>query len=93
VGAPDQPRPPQGRSAVGVGGDRGRRRAIWDREAFPRLGEGDLDVQGVIDALGRIGYAGWLLVEQDTLPRTKERFERAATDQRANRQYLARFGL
>jgi inosose dehydratase len=67
--------------------------AIWDREAFPVLGQGDLDVEGVIDALGRIGYSGWLLVEQDTLPRTKARFERAATDQRANRQYLARFGL
>jgi inosose dehydratase len=67
--------------------------AIWDREAFPALGEGDLDVEGVINALGRIGYRGWLVVEQDTLPRTKERFERAATDQRANRQYLARSGL
>jgi len=78
---------------AGIVADGAPASAIWDREAFPRLGEGDLDVRGVIDALGGIGYSGWLLVEQDTLPRTKERFERAATDQRANRQYLARFGL
>ncbi|MDQ2965845.1 MAG: xylose isomerase, partial [Chloroflexota bacterium] len=67
--------------------------AIWEREAFPALGQGDLDVDGVIEGLRRIGYGGWLVVEQDTLPRTKERFERAATDQRANREYLARRGL
>ena len=67
--------------------------AIWSREAFPALGDGDLDGDGVLAALGAIGYQGWLIVEQDTLPRTKERFERAATDQRANRQYLIRRGL
>jgi inosose dehydratase len=67
--------------------------AIWDREVFPVLGQGDLDVQGVIDELRRVGYGGWLVVEQDTLPRTKERFQRAATDQRANRDYLAGHGL
>lgn len=67
--------------------------AIWSREAFPVLGEGDLDGDGVLAALAEIGYAGWLVVEQDTLPRTKERFDRAAADQRANRAYLARRGL
>jgi inosose dehydratase len=66
---------------------------IWSREAFPALGQGDLDADGVLDALGRIGYGGWLVVEQDTLPRTKERFDRAAADQRANREFLARRGL
>jgi inosose dehydratase len=81
------------RVMAGIVADGAPASAIWDREAFPAVGDGDLDVQGVIDALGRIGYSGWLLVEQDTLPRTKERFERAATDQRANREYLGRFGL
>jgi inosose dehydratase len=66
---------------------------IWSREAFPALGQGDLDVDGVLAALARIGYGGWLVVEQDTLPRTRKRFARAAADQRANRQYLARRGL
>lgn len=67
--------------------------AIWSREAFPALGQGDLDADGVLAALREIGYGGWLVVEQDTLPRTKERFERAAADQRANREFLARRGL
>jgi inosose dehydratase len=67
--------------------------AIWDRGAFPALGRGDLDVDGVIAALRDIGYAGWLVVEQDTLPRTKAEFDRAAGDQRANREYLAQRGL
>ena len=67
--------------------------AIWSREVFPALGQGDLDSDGVLAALAAIGYTGWLVVEQDTLPRTRERFERAAADQRANRAYLASRGL
>ena len=67
--------------------------AIWSREAFPALGQGDLDADGVLRALDELGYGGWLVIEQDTLPRTKERFERAAADQRANRAYLAERGL
>lgn len=78
---------------AGIVADGAPASAIWDREAFPAVGQGDLDVEGVLHALGRIGYRGWLVVEQDTLPRTKERFERAATDQRDNRRYLARCGL
>ena len=67
--------------------------AIWSREVFPALGHGDLDADGVLAALDAIGYGGWLVVEQDTLPRTKERFDRAAADQRANREFLRRRGL
>jgi inosose dehydratase len=66
---------------------------IWSREAFPALGQGDLDGDGVLAALTAIDYEGWLVVEQDTLPRTMARFERAAADQRANREYLASRGL
>lgn len=67
--------------------------AIWSRGAFPTLGNGDLEADAVIAALADIGFAGWLVVEQDTLPRTKERFEQAAADQRANRQFLVERGL
>ena len=82
------------RSAMaGIVADAAPASAIWEREVFPVLGQGDLDVKGVIDELRRSGYGGWLVVEQDTLPRTKERFRRAATDQRANREYLAGFAL
>lgn len=53
------------------------------------LGGGD-PVQAVADS---IGYRGWLVVEQDIFPQTRERFERAALDQRANREFLVRRGL
>jgi inosose dehydratase len=66
---------------------------IWSREAFCALGHGDLDVQAVLDGLRRIGFQGWLVVEQDIFPRTAERFARAAQDQRDNRAYLAARGL
>ena len=67
--------------------------AVWSREAFPRLGAGDVDVDAVLAVLGDTGWSGWLVVEQDTLPTTSERFVRAAEDQRANRAFLAARGL
>ena len=33
---------------------------------FTELGNGALDVAGMVAALDRIGYAGWLMVEQDS---------------------------
>lgn len=67
--------------------------AVWAREAFPAIGAGDLDVEGFLAALKRSGFTGWAVVEQDTLPKTPERFARAAADQRANRDYLRSRGL
>jgi inosose dehydratase len=66
---------------------------IWGREAFPPLGKGDVDLDAVIALLHSTGYQGWVVVEQDTLPRTAERFARAAEDQRTNRDYLRQRGL
>jgi inosose dehydratase len=66
---------------------------IWSREAFCALGHGDLDVPAILDGLGDMSFGGWLVVEQDILPRTAERFARAAQDQRDNRAYLAGRGL
>ena len=62
---------------------------IWNRGAFCRLGDGDLDVDGVIAELER-AYSGWLVVEQDVLP---DRGGAPAADQRANREYLTARGL
>jgi inosose dehydratase len=62
---------------------------IWRRRAFCRLGEGDLDVDGVLEEV-RDGYSGWLVVEQDVLPSPEST---AAADQRANREYLASRGF
>jgi inosose dehydratase len=49
---------------------------IWTREAFCALGGGDLDADAVLDGLRRISFGGWLVVEQDILPRSAERFAR-----------------
>ena len=62
---------------------------IWKRKAFCRLGDGDLDVDGVLDQL-REGYSGWLVVEQDVLP---DKDGKPAADQRANREYLSARGF
>jgi inosose dehydratase len=62
---------------------------IWRRRAFCRLGEGDLDVDGVLERL-RSRYSGWLVVEQDVLP---DPSGKPAADQRANREYLATRGF
>ena len=66
---------------------------IWTREAFCALGGGDLDVDAVLAGLRTISFGGWLVVEQDILPRSAQRFARAATEQRHNRAFLAERGL
>ena len=60
---------------------------IWKRKAFCRLGDGDLDVEAVLNSL-RNGYEGWLVVEQDVLPDADDPLGTPARDQRANRQFL-----
>ncbi len=67
--------------------------AIWDREIFPVIGGGDLDIKGLIKTLEDVGFAGWAVVEQDIFPKTAERFKRASGDQRLNRKFLAELGI
>ena len=62
---------------------------IWKRKAFCRLGEGDLDVGGVLAVL-KTSYSGWLVVEQDVMP---DAAGSSAKDQRANREYLTARGF
>ena len=66
---------------------------IWTREAFCELGRGDLDVDAILDGLRGISFGGWLVVEQDILPRSAERFARAAEEQRHNRAFRSQRGL
>ena len=66
---------------------------IWSREAFCALGGGDLDVDAVLAGLRDIAFGGWLVVEQDILPRSAQRFARAAEEQRLNRAFLSERGL
>jgi inosose dehydratase len=56
---------------------------------FCELGKGDVDFPAVIEELRRIGYSGWIVVEQDVLPGM------GAPKQYAqwNRDYLRKLGL
>jgi inosose dehydratase len=65
---------------------------IWKRKAFCRLGEGDLDLDSVLEYV-RSSYSGWLVVEQDVLPDPDNPLGRPAADQRANREYLQKRGF
>jgi inosose dehydratase len=67
--------------------------AIWRRRAFCALGSGDLPTEAVLDALQRVGYRGWLVVEQDLMPDANDPPGQIETDQIANREYLRARGL
>ena len=61
---------------------------LWEGDVFCRLGAGEGHVVAVLDSLRRGGYAGWIVVEQDVLPRSPEAYRQASTDQRQNREFL-----
>jgi inosose dehydratase len=67
--------------------------AVWSNGVFCTLGQGDLDVSGLIEALTDTGYGGWIVVEQDSIPRDRATFDIAVEAQRLNRAYLQRHGL
>ena len=71
------------------------REQAWDgptsvgHGVFCELGRGDVDFPGVLNALQDIGYAGWIVVEQDVLPGMGTPKESA----QRNREYLRSIGL
>lgn len=67
-------------------------RTMMGKGVFPALGEGDLDLPGVVGALREIDYDGWVVVEQDTLPGHRPTADIVA-DQTANRRKLKEMGL
>jgi inosose dehydratase len=65
---------------------------IWRRQAFCALGEGDIAIGAVLEALTEIDYGGWLVVEQDILPDSANP-QQPVIEQRRNREYLRAHGL
>jgi inosose dehydratase len=65
---------------------------IWERRAFCVLGEGDIDLEGVLATIDEIGYSGWLVVEQDIFPDPLDD-QHCFVDQALNRAYLREHGL
>ncbi|MEU4014641.1 TIM barrel protein [Microbacterium sp. NPDC028030] len=66
-------------------------RSVWEKRVFVPLGDGDLAVTELLDEIVASGYEGWLIVEQDVVPRSAADVERAKADQVANREALRRW--
>jgi inosose dehydratase len=75
----------------------GRKSALqgWDyltsvrNGIFCELGQGEVDFQAIVAELGRLGYDGWGVVEQDVLPSMGS----PKLSAMRNRQYLRSIGL
>lgn len=67
--------------------------AVWQRGAFCELGAGDVDIDAFLGGIRSLGYAGWIVVEQDTMPSASVRFEDLAAAQGRNRAYLRARGF
>ncbi|PZG16256.1 TIM barrel protein [Nonomuraea aridisoli] len=67
-------------------------RELMGRGGFAPLGQGELDLPGVVRTLDEIDYSGWVIVEQDTLPGRRSVAQNIA-DQAANRRMLKDLGL
>ena len=72
----------------GVIEDRADMIEAWRRGIFCELGAGDVDLPGFFDALAASGYEGWLVVEQDRIPREDERLAESSAAQVRNRKWL-----
>lgn len=69
----------------------GTLRDVWTRGAFVPLGHGDLDVDGFMGGLLRQGYDGWLVIEQDRVPRPGEDPGAVERDHAINRHALRKW--
>ena len=72
----------------GVVADRADMLEAWRRGIFCELGEGDVDLAGFFAELERSGYEGWVVVEQDRIPRDDEKLSESAHAQVRNREWL-----
>ena len=75
----------------GVVKGKGDMRTVWAGKAFVPLGEGDLDVAAVVEAVLGMNYSGWLEVEQDTIPDPSDPPGKVQQDQVHNRGVLRKW--
>lgn len=69
--------------------NKGDMRAVWAGRAFVPFGEGDLDLAAFMEAVLASSFAGWLVVEQDTIPQPGDDPGQIRIDHRVNRSALA----
>jgi inosose dehydratase len=60
----------------------------WRRGIFCELGQGDVDLEAFFAELKKANYTGWIVVEQDRIPREDELLSEAVEAQQRNRQWL-----
>jgi inosose dehydratase len=60
----------------------------WRRGMFCELGTGDVDLEAFFAELRARGYEGWIVVEQDRIPRPDEELAEATEAQIRNRRWL-----
>ena len=65
---------------------------LWEGDVFCPLGAGQGKIEQVLESLRSGGYVGWIVVEQDVLPRSPDAYRRASVQQQENRQYLRERG-
>jgi inosose dehydratase len=68
--------------------DRADMEEAWRRKVFCELGTGDVDLPAFFDELAKVGYSGWLVVEQDLIPGPDEDASEAIAAQARNRRWL-----
>ncbi len=61
---------------------------VWWADVCVPLGQGDVDIPGVLDALVEVDYQGWLVVEQDRGPTLQHEYPAVAREQAANGVWL-----
>lgn len=66
---------------------------VWAARVFCRIGDGDLDLAGVVAALTASGYDGWAIVEQDVIAGPDDTFEEMLADQAHNYTALVALGF
>jgi len=72
----------------GAVADRADMLEAWRRGIFCELGAGDVDLDAFFAELERIGYSGWICVEQDRIPRPDEPLSESAKAQVRNRAWI-----
>jgi inosose dehydratase len=72
----------------GVIADRSDMPEAWRRGIFCELGAGDVELDSFFAALRERGYDGWVVVEQDRIPRDDEYLSESADAQARNRAWL-----
>ncbi|HLS63681.1 MAG TPA: sugar phosphate isomerase/epimerase [Ruania sp.] len=66
-------------------------RTVWTGRAFVPLGEGDLDLDAVMEVITSGEHTGWLVVEQDVIPQIGDEEDRSQREQVHNREMLRRW--